>query len=189
MEGLERCLGGGRVYSSVRARPAVPAVMPRAEAGGSELGEHAIHKPRRPRWTPSEDAKALLETIFSADSFPTFSVRNQLAQQLCIDSRQVQIWFQNRRQRERLKTGSQAAACPSEMDEERQQSPGPPQPVPPHAALLGGGDGRETPSRPSEEDSQATQDAGAFPSPRGPLLCPPPPERRCADRRLRRPQT
>ena len=58
-----------------------------------------IGKSRRPRWTPSEDAKALLETIFSADSFPTFTVRNQLAEQLGIDSRQVQIWFQNRRQK------------------------------------------------------------------------------------------
>ena len=34
------------------------------------------------RWVPSDDAKALLETIFSADSFPTLSVRSQLAQQL-----------------------------------------------------------------------------------------------------------
>lgn len=46
------------------------------------------------RWVPSDSAKALLETIFSADSFPTFTVRSQLAQQLGIDARQVQIWFQ-----------------------------------------------------------------------------------------------
>ncbi|KAL1507464.1 hypothetical protein AB1Y20_008300 [Prymnesium parvum] len=65
-----------------------------------------IAKARRPRWTPSDEAKALLETIFSADSFPTFTVRNHLAEQLGIDSRQVQIWFQNRRQRERLKVHS-----------------------------------------------------------------------------------
>lgn len=61
-------------------------------------------KTRRPRWTPSDDAKALLETIFSADAFPTFAVRSKLAAQLGIDGRQVQIWFQNRRQRERTKT-------------------------------------------------------------------------------------
>jgi Homeodomain-containing transcription factor len=66
-------------------------------------------KARRPRWTPSEDAKVLLETIFSADSFPTLAVRNQLASQLGIDPRQVQIWFQNRRQRERLKRGGKEA--------------------------------------------------------------------------------
>jgi len=65
------------------------------------------------RWVPSESAKALLETIFSADSFPTFSVRTQLAQQLSIDARQVQIWFQNRRQRERLKAGKLAQPPPA----------------------------------------------------------------------------
>ena len=70
---------------------------------------------RRPRWTPTETDKALLETIFVADSFPTFSVRKQLAEQLNVDSRQVQIWFQNRRQRERLK-GSAVAQPPPPPD-------------------------------------------------------------------------
>ena len=96
--------------------------MPRPATGGAEFGEHAISKPRRPRWTPSEDAKALLEKVFIADSFPTFAVRSQLAEQLSIDSRQVQIWFQNRRQRERLKTGSHATALP-EADDEVDDSP------------------------------------------------------------------
>ncbi len=61
---------------------------------------------KRRRWTPTEEAKALLETVFSADAFPSFAVRMKLAEQLSIDSRQVQIWFQNRRQRQRLKEGS-----------------------------------------------------------------------------------
>ena len=52
---------------------------------------------------------ALLEVVFSADSFPTFTVRAQLASQLGIDPRQVQIWFQNRRQRERSKMGKSPA--------------------------------------------------------------------------------
>ena len=60
--------------------------MPRPATGGTEFGEHAISKPRRPRWTPSEDATALLEKVFSADSFPTLAVRSQLAEQLSIDS-------------------------------------------------------------------------------------------------------
>ena len=67
-------------------------------------------KSRRPRWTPSETAKALLETIFLADSFPSFAVRTQLAEQLGIDARQVQIWFQNRRQRERCKVDARSPA-------------------------------------------------------------------------------
>lgn len=86
-------------------------------ADGSALPAR-ISKARRPRWTPSEEARALLETIFSADSFPTFTVRNQLAEQLGIDSRQVQIWFQNRRQRERSKVLS------GQMNEEEGEEEG-----------------------------------------------------------------
>jgi len=87
----------------------------------------ALGKSRRPRWTPSADAKALLETIFSADAFPTFAVRSKLAGQLGIDTRQVQIWFQNRRQRERIKTGS------SKDDEDRVNSDTPDTPDEDHA--------------------------------------------------------
>ena len=137
-----------------------PGLMPRPATGGSEFGEHAISKPRRPRWTPSEDAKALLEQVFSSDSFPTFAVRSQLAQQLCIDSRQVQIWFQNRRQRERLKTGSHAAAL-TEVDEEPDDSPTGQEVLPPRVALLGSiDDSEELPPRLGVSDTQTTWDAG-----------------------------
>lgn len=71
----------------------------------------------RKRWVPSDQAKNLLETIFTADSFPTFSVRTQLAHQLGIDARQVQIWFQNRRQRERLLAGKRSAGSGALMDD------------------------------------------------------------------------
>ena len=141
--------------------------MPRPATGGTEFGEHAISKPRRPRWTPSEDAKALLEKVFIADSFPTFAVRSQLAEQLSIDSRQVQIWFQNRRQRERLKTGSHASALP-EADDEVDDSPSGAawqEVVPPRVALLGSlDDGVVPPSRFGPSDTPTTwdaQDAGA----------------------------
>eukprot|EP00308_Calcidiscus_leptoporus_P012079 CAMPEP_0119379054 /NCGR_PEP_ID=MMETSP1334-20130426/51126_1 /TAXON_ID=127549 /ORGANISM="Calcidiscus leptoporus, Strain RCC1130" /LENGTH=421 /DNA_ID=CAMNT_0007398451 /DNA_START=106 /DNA_END=1371 /DNA_ORIENTATION=+ len=87
-------------------------------------------KTRRPRWTPSDDAKALLETIFSADAFPTFAVRSKLAVQLGIDCRQVQIWFQNRRQRERVKTIAPKSA---EEDEDARWTD-----VPLHVQLPGG---------------------------------------------------
>ena len=89
---------------------------------------------RRPRWTPTETDKALLETIFVADSFPTFSVRKRLAEQLNVDSRQVQIWFQNRRQRERVRQARRRARrrrpspatrrlLASARDQERARSP------------------------------------------------------------------
>lgn len=64
------------------------------------------------RWTPSEAGKALLETIFKADSFPACAVRQQIAAELGVDSRQVQIWFQNRRQRQKR---DRAAAGPADI--------------------------------------------------------------------------
>lgn len=69
------------------------------------------------RWVPTDSAKALLETIFKADSFPKFTVRQSLATQLGIDARQVQIWFQNRRQRERSKMGKMRGMGTQSQDE------------------------------------------------------------------------
>ena len=77
-----------------------------------------LGKNRRPRWTPSDEAKALLEVVFCGESFPTLTVRNQLAGQLGIDPRQVQIWFQNRRQRERVK-GSASKGDGEEEDDDK----------------------------------------------------------------------
>lgn len=145
--------------------------MPRPATGGTEFGELAISKPRRPRWTPSEDAKALLEKVFIADSFPTFAVRSQLADQLSIDSRQVQIWFQNRRQRERLKTGSLATALPEADDEVDDGPTGAAwqEVVPPRVSLLGSlDDGAMPPSCLGPSDAPTpwdAQDAGAHTSP------------------------
>jgi len=51
------------------------------------------------RWTPDAEGRALLETIFQADNFPARPVRLQLAEALKVNQRQIQVWFQNRRQR------------------------------------------------------------------------------------------
>ena len=77
---------------------------------------------RKPRWTPTDQQKGILETVFAADSFPSFALRKQLAEQLAIEPRQVQIWFQNRRQRERLK-GSAVAQPPPPPDAGAAPSP------------------------------------------------------------------
>ena len=37
---------------------------------------------RKPRWTPTDQQKGILETVFAADSFPSFALRKQLAEQL-----------------------------------------------------------------------------------------------------------
>ena len=55
-------------------------VQPADESSADSATRHprgdAISKPRRSRWTPSEDAKALLEKVFiSADSYPTTAER------------------------------------------------------------------------------------------------------------------
>ena len=39
---------------------------------------------RKPRWTPTDQQKGILETVFAADSFPSFALRKQLAEQLAI---------------------------------------------------------------------------------------------------------
>ena len=139
------------------------------EAGNASVDardQHAISKPRRPRWTPSEDAKALLETIFTADSFPTFSVRNQLAEQLQIDSRQVQIWFQNRRQRERLRTGQQQAleerdaALAADRSRSAWAAEGH---APPNEAAPRGGVGHVLLPRPDAASDSDLRDAGERP--------------------------
>ena len=32
---------------------------------------------RKPRWTPTDQQKGILETVFAADSFPSFALRKQ----------------------------------------------------------------------------------------------------------------
>ena len=39
---------------------------------------------RKPRWTPTDQQKGILETVFAADSFPSFALRKQLAEQLAL---------------------------------------------------------------------------------------------------------
>lgn len=54
-----------------------------------------------PRWNLRESDLRLLEAAFSMDNFPSSFVRQRLANELNVSCRQVQVWFQNRRQRAR----------------------------------------------------------------------------------------
>jgi len=47
-------------------------------------------------------AKAVLEQLFLIEKFPSQTMRKQIGKDLRVSQRQVQIWFQNRRQRERI---------------------------------------------------------------------------------------
>mmetsp|Transcript_12290 Transcript_12290/g.20708 ORF Transcript_12290/g.20708 Transcript_12290/m.20708 type:complete len:564 (-) Transcript_12290:533-2224(-) len=57
--------------------------------------------PKQSRWNITRGALELLEQAFAMDKFPSLFVRQQLANELNVSCRQVQVWFQNRRQRER----------------------------------------------------------------------------------------
>ncbi|ORX74070.1 Homeodomain-like protein, partial [Linderina pennispora] len=53
-------------------------------------------KGKRKRASPQQ--LQILNKVFAETSFPSTETRNQLAQQLQMTPRTVQIWFQNKRQ-------------------------------------------------------------------------------------------
>lgn len=61
---------------------------------------------RRSRWAPTDAQRTILENSYKLSEFPDLEARNFLAQQLGIEARQVQVWFQNRRQKARTKSNS-----------------------------------------------------------------------------------
>jgi len=63
---------------------------------------------RNYRWSVQLRARSLLEGLYELDPYPRLDAREHLAQQLNVTQRQVQIWFQNRRQRDQRqqKTGT-----------------------------------------------------------------------------------
>lgn len=67
------------------------------------------NKKKRQRTSP--DQLAILETIFQTDKMPSQQTRVQLADQLGMSSRRVQIWFQNKRAK--VKRGSSKSEVPS----------------------------------------------------------------------------
>ena len=58
-----------------------------------------------PRWHIDAQALQVLETVFGMEHFPNVDTRKQLGNDLNVSSRQIQVWFQNRRQRERKLRG------------------------------------------------------------------------------------
>jgi len=63
--------------------------------GGFDTAEALSNKKKRQRTSP--DQLAILEQIFQTDKMPSQQTRVQLADQLGMSSRRVQIWFQNKR--------------------------------------------------------------------------------------------
>uniref|UniRef100_A0A7S4B669 Homeobox domain-containing protein n=2 Tax=Chrysotila carterae TaxID=13221 RepID=A0A7S4B669_CHRCT len=77
-------------------------VMPMAQsicpADAQQLSQSKLR-----RWNIRDSDLQLLETAYMMDNFPSIFVRQQLASELGVSVRQVQVWFQNRRQRSRDK--------------------------------------------------------------------------------------
>eukprot|EP00967_Tisochrysis_lutea_P031567 scaffold37239_cov37-Tisochrysis_lutea.AAC.1 len=57
--------------------------------------------PTSSRWRITESSKEVLEREFRRERFPSASHRLKLAKCLNVDPRRIQVWFQNRRQRNR----------------------------------------------------------------------------------------
>ena len=73
---------------------------------GAELGEQSAGggaprkaKGKATRWNIPPHALQLLEKVFQEDKFPSVETRRTLAGDLKVTPRQVQVWFQNKRQR------------------------------------------------------------------------------------------
>ena len=54
----------------------------------------------RPRWSLSEEGRTKMEEVYAMNKFPPTAVRERLAREVGGTMRQIQVWFQNRRQRD-----------------------------------------------------------------------------------------
>ena len=110
---------------------------------GAELGEQSAGggaprkaKGKATRWNIPPHALQLLEKVFQEDKFPSVETRRTLAGDLKVTPRQVQVWFQNKRQRS-VKPPIKAAErrmLHTSVRRRRSLSPHPPRPHDPPAA-------------------------------------------------------
>ena len=75
---------------------------PSARANGTSGGASGD------RWQPTLQDVALLEQVFEIEPLPGRATREQLATHFGVTPRQVQVWFQNKRQRVRVKALKQS---------------------------------------------------------------------------------
>lgn len=82
--------------------------------GGFPLDQDQGNKKKRQRTNP--DQLAILEQIFQTDKMPSQQTRIQLADQLGMSSRRVQIWFQNKRAKVKRGVGKSSDGVPQADD-------------------------------------------------------------------------
>jgi len=70
-----------------------------AQDDATEIGGGRKRKGKSTRWNIPSSALSMLEQMFSKDKFPSVETRKKIATDLKVTPRQVQVWFQNKRQR------------------------------------------------------------------------------------------
>jgi hypothetical protein len=70
-----------------------------AQDDAAEIGGGRKRKGKSTRWNIPSSALSMLEQMFQKDKFPSVETRKKIATDLKVTPRQVQVWFQNKRQR------------------------------------------------------------------------------------------
>merc|ERR1740115_4031 len=70
-----------------------------AQDDTAEMGGGRKRKGKSTRWNIPSSALSMLEQMFQKDKFPSVETRKKIATDLKVTPRQVQVWFQNKRQR------------------------------------------------------------------------------------------
>ena len=80
--------------------PKPPEPPPPVHEAKPEADDDASHGKWKRRWVLSESGRQKMEEVYATDRFPSTTVREKLCREVGGTMRQVQVWFQNRRQRE-----------------------------------------------------------------------------------------
>ena len=77
-----------------------PAGVQRAESFSDAQGVAGDMNKMKPRWTLSDEGRRKMEEVYAQSKFPSPETRERLCREVGGTMRQIQVWFQNKRQRE-----------------------------------------------------------------------------------------
>lgn len=109
--------------ASAKAPPKRSSAKAAQKASLSPMG--ASSKSPKTRWRILPSGQKLLEAVYAQTPLPSSETRDALATQLGATPRQVQVWFQNKRQRSlaHTKRGDDETSAPSSYSEEVDMTP------------------------------------------------------------------